>query len=109
MNLLKTLISTVKYWKDYFQSDVSIVVEDLCEFLRYCPHAFDITLKGDSLFIGLKDSYMWKHLPVRVRMEAGSLTLDMDANPRVPLNVREFQKLAAALDLWMSDIELMQA
>lgn len=107
MKLLNFLIAHVKYWKDYFQSDVSIVVEDLCEYMRYCPGAFEITQEGNDVLIGLKDAYMRKHyLPARIRLGSDDfLTLDMEANPRTPVNVREFKKLDVALDLWLSDKE----
>ena len=105
MKLLNNLISTVKYWKDYFQSDVSLIVGDLCEYLRYCPQAFEITLGEDDVLIGLKDPSMWRHLPARIRLGFSEMTLDMTANSHAPINVREYRKLSAALDLWLNDRE----
>lgn len=105
MKLLNNLISTVKYWKDYFQSDVSLIVDDLCEYLRYCPQAFEVTQEGGDLYIGLRDSRMWRHLPARIRLGFSEMTLDMAANSHAPINVREYKKLGAALDLWLDDRE----
>lgn len=105
MKLLNKLIATARYWKDYFQSDVSIVVEDFCEYLRYCPQAFEVTQEGDDLLIGIRDSHMWRYLPARIRLGSSKMTLDMEANSHVKINVREYKKLGAALDLWLNGRE----
>lgn len=99
---VKAFFARLKFWYDYHFASVSMIVEDMCEYLKYAPQAFYLKEGPDGILIGLRDSRMWQHLPARVRLETTQITLDMGLSaPRVELNIREFAMLAQAVSDWL--------